>query len=101
MGTRGIGRFSRSEKRGDNFTASEGEDFEGVTIESLDRKRAVLRLGQATFELTLKPEEMKPTPAVRVRPRQRRQPVRPDRQPTKPEDKEPADLSKQETPFQQ
>jgi len=110
MGPRGIGSFSRSNQEGDTFTASRGDTVDEITVDILDRTRAVLRLGQATVELLIKPEEPKPTPPpapaqVRIRPGRRVPPTEPDPRFAEPDAeeaaKDAANLSQQETPFEQ
>ena len=101
MGPRGIGSFSRSAQAGDTFTAARGDTVDEVTVDVLDRTRAVLRLRQATLELLIKPEEAEPTPLppaqVRIRPGRRVPPTEPDTRFTEPDA---ANLSQQETPFE-
>lgn len=70
------GRFTHHERGEADFFVTLGDMVEGVTIEELERKAAVARLGQATIALLL-------TPELRISPEQMAHPAIPSEEEVK------------------
>lgn len=103
MAGQAIGRFSRSKTPGQTFAAAEGDEVEGVKIEKLDRGRVLLRLGEATQELPMKPEPELPEPAMKAGASPERRPAPPGGpMPQRPrrEPGNPPEIVPEETEFQ-